>query len=130
MRGERRFGPSFYGDILGDYDASLVVCCSSNLLYDPTALAERGVAVEVLAGGTQDGQLLAAGDRLLTLAQAAPGAIAVHGGGGWEEGVLLSACLIRLHGFRAREALAWTRMAHPAGPVAAPGLEVYPAADI
>ena len=127
--GERRFSAGFYADILSDYDASLVVCCAGDLPYPAAALTERGLAVEVLAGDGGSRQLLAVGDRLLTLAGAAPGAMAVHGGGGWEEGVLLAACLIRLHGFRAREALAWTRMTHPAGAVAEPRLALYPAAN-
>ena len=115
--GTRRFSPSYYADILSDFDVSVVLCCggaSASPPYDASALLERGVGVEVLAADVRSGRLLADTDRVLTLARAAPGAIALHGAGGWEEGLLLSAYLIRLHGFPAREALAWARMAHPA----------------
>ena len=118
--GTRRFSPSYYADILSDFDVSVVLCCcggtgsGSVLPYDASALEASGMGVEVISGGVQSGLLLAATDRVLTLARAAPGAIALHGAGAWEEGLLLSAYLIRLHGFTARQAIAWARMAHPA----------------
>jgi hypothetical protein len=115
--GTRRFSPSYYADILSDFDVSVVLCCggaSASPPYDASALLERGVGVEVLAADVRSGRLLADTDRVLTLARAAPGALALHGAGGWEEGLLLSACLIRLHRFPARQAMAWARMAHPA----------------
>ena len=123
--GARRFSAAYYGDILADFDVTVAVCCAGadgDLPYDPAAL---GVAVEVLAADAREGCLLAASDRLLTLARAAPGALALHGTGAWEEGLLLSTYLIRLHGFPAREALAWVRMAHPSRPVAAPVLALH-----
>jgi hypothetical protein len=113
----RRFSPSYYADILSDFDVSVVLSCGGDgpgLPYDAAAFAARGVGVEALAANARSGRLLAAADRLLTLARDAPGAIALHGAGAWEEGLLLTACLIRLHGFPARPALAWARMAHPA----------------
>jgi hypothetical protein len=115
--GTRRFSPLYYADILSDFDVSVVLCCGgvgSDPPYDASALEGCGMGVEVIAAGVQSGQLLAATDRVLTLARAAPGAIALHGAGGWEEGLLLTAYLIRLHGFSARQAIAWARMAHPA----------------
>ncbi len=117
--GTRRFSPSYYADILSDFDVSVVLCCGgagSDPPYDASVLEARGIGVEVISADARSGRLLAATDRVLTLARAAPGAIALHGAGGWEEGLLLSACLIRLHGFSAREAIAWARMAHPAAP--------------
>ncbi len=113
----RYFSPSYYADILSDFDVSVVLCCcgaGSNLPYDASALKARGIGVEVLAADVQSGRLLAATDRVLTLARAAPGAIALHGAGSGEEGLLISAYLIRLHGFLPRQAIAWARMTHPA----------------
>jgi hypothetical protein len=124
--GARRFGPSYYADILPDFDVSVVLRCGAagaGAPYDASALEARGMGVEALAADARSGRLLAATDRVLTLARAAPGAIALHGAGGWEEGLLLSACLIRLHGFPARQAVAWARMAHPAAHPA-PGFRV------
>jgi hypothetical protein len=121
--GTRRFSPSYYADILPDFNVSVVLCCGgacSDPPYDASALAASGMGVEALAADAQSGRLLAATDRVLTLARAAPGAIALHGAGGGEEDLLLSAYLIRLHGFPARQAIAWVRMAHPAAHSAPP----------
>ena len=131
--GARRFSPSYYAEVLGDFDVSVAVCCcgadAGEVPYDAGALEERGVAVEALCADARSGRLLGSVDRLLTLARAAPGAVALHGGGGWEEGLLLSACLIRLFGFSARGAIAWARMAHPPAPVAGPRLALHSAFD-
>jgi hypothetical protein len=123
--GTRRFSPSYYADILSDFDVAVVLCCArtgGDISYDPAAL---GVAAEVLTADARSGRLLAAGDRMLTLARAVPGAIALHGTGGWEEGLLLSTYLIRLYSFPARQALAWARMTHPPARVAAPRFVVH-----
>ena len=129
--GTRRFSPSYYADILSDFDVSVVLCCGvagSDPPYDASALEASGMGVEALAADAQSGRLLAATDRVLTLARAAPGAIALHGAGGWEEGLLLSAYLIRMHGFSARHAIAWARITHPPAPVPAPRLILHHAA--
>ena len=90
--------------------------------YDDSAFSERGMAVERLAvsrgdGVLPSGVLLRDVDRFLTLARLAPGAIAIHGDDGPGLGcggeLLVSSLLIKRHGFDARSALAWTRMAHP-----------------
>ncbi len=83
--GARRFSPAYFADILRDFDVSMALCCAGAghvASYDPAALQERGIAVETLPVEARSGHLLAAGDRLLTLARAAPGAIALHGAGG------------------------------------------------
>jgi hypothetical protein len=126
--GARRFSPSYYADVLGDFDVAVAVSCAgagSAASYDAAAMEDRGIAVEVLAADARSGRLLASVDRVLTLARAAPGAMALHGAGGWEEGLLLSAYLIRMHGFSARHAIAWARMTHPRAPVPAPRLALH-----
>jgi hypothetical protein len=129
--GARRFSPAYFAHILHDFDVSVALCCAGAgqvASYNPAALQERGVAVETLPVEARSGHLLAAGDRLLTLARAAPGAIALHGVGGWEEGLLLTTYLVRLHSFPARQALAWARITHPPAPVAPPRLALHSAA--
>jgi hypothetical protein len=126
--GARRFSAAYYAEILSDFDVAVVVCCAGpngDLPYDPAALATHGAAVEVLRADLRCRGLLASIDRLVTLARTAPGAVALQGLGAWEEGLLLSACLIRLHGFSAREALAWARMAHPPDRPTQPVLELH-----
>ncbi len=127
--GSRQFSPSYFAEILSDFKVDIVLCCG-DIAYDPAALAERGIATEALTADARSGRLLAAGDRMLALARAVPGAIALHGAGGWEEGLLLSTYLIRLHSFPAREALAWVRMTHPPVRVAAPRFVVHPTAPL
>ena len=61
------------------------------------------------------GVLYSALDRLLALARAAPGAVAVHCGAGrdwpaWSLDTLAAAFLIRRFGFSGAEAAAWVRM--------------------
>ncbi len=129
--GVRRFSPSYFGSILADFGVSVALCCAgpgADLPYDPAVFATYGVAAEVIPAEARSGRLLAAGDRLITLARAAPGAIALHGSGEWEEGLLLSAYLIRLHRFPARHALAWAHICHHPAPPAAPVLAFHPAA--
>jgi hypothetical protein len=110
----RQFSASYYAEVLGDFDVSVVVNCGRpGTGYDADPLEAAGVSVEVVSTNGYGGGRLRAVDRLLTLAWAAPGAVAVHGSGAGEEEVLLAAYLIRLHGFEAQEAVAWVRMAHP-----------------
>jgi hypothetical protein len=126
--GARRFSPAYFADILRDFDVSVVLGCAGAgpvVSYDPAGLKEHGVVMEALPVEACSGHLLAAGDRLLTLARAAPGAIALHGVGGWEEGLLLAIYLVRLHSFPARQALAWARITHPPAAVAPPRLVLH-----
>jgi hypothetical protein len=116
--GKRHFGPDYYADVLGDFDVQLVVRCDASVAYDD-AFTSRGLAVERLGGDLelQPQRLLQEVDRFLTLARLVPGMIGIHGedvglGGGGE--MLLSSLLIKRHGFRARSALAWLRITHPA----------------
>ena len=98
-----------------------MVRCDASAPYDPAgaAFASRGMAVERLGWDLErrPERLLQEADRFLTLARLAPGAIAMHGpGAGLGRGgeVLAAALLVKRHGFRARAALAWLRITHPA----------------
>ena len=47
--GTRRFSPSYYADILSDFDVSVVLCCGGAgpvPPYDSSALEARGIGVE------------------------------------------------------------------------------------
>ena len=105
-----------------DYEDSEFEDGVASTSCDDSGFERRGMAVERLVigrgGGIQpSGALLRDVDRFLTLARLAPGAIAIHGDGGPGLGcggeLLVSSLLIKRHGFDARSALAWTRMAHP-----------------
>ena len=103
-------------------DSDEETAAGARAAYDDSPFVDRGMAVEQLAisrgdGALSSGALLRDVDRFLTLARLAPGAIAIHGSDGPALGcggeLLVSSLLIKQHGFDARSALAWTRMAHP-----------------
>ena len=113
--GSRRFGPVFYADIFSELGVDVVVRAGA-CNYGAAAFQARGIGVEDLLLDAAP-PTLAQIDRFLSLARQAPGAIAVHGGPGGlgAAGTLIAVWLISAHRFRAAEALAWVRMAHPAG---------------
>jgi hypothetical protein len=119
--GRRSFSPAYYADVLSDFDVKLVVRCGQPS-YDAAPFLNHGIAVEEMPDASTDAapaSLLRSIDRFLTLAQLAPGAIAVHCdeyGLGQVE-VLIAAYLIRRCGFPALSAVAWLRMLHPAAHV-------------
>ena len=117
---ERRFSAAYYALVFGDFDVRVVVRVTDEdgaAPYDAGAFAEHGIAVVDLPLGGGGVPTLAQIDRFLTLARQAPGAVAVHGGGGGlgAAGTLIAAHLIGAHRFQAAEAVAWVRMVHPAG---------------
>jgi hypothetical protein len=122
-RGESGAGDAWvFEDGSDDEEAAGRQVAAASSGYDESAFAGRGMAVERLGvsrydDGLPSGALLRDVDRFLTLARLAPGAIAIHGDdgpalGSWGE-LLVSSLLIKRHGFDARSALAWARMAHP-----------------
>jgi hypothetical protein len=113
--GVRRFSAAFYADIFADMGVDVVVRGSYSS-YDAAAFTGRGIGVEDLPT-RGDAPSLGQIDRFLQLARKAPGMVAVHGGAGGlgSAAVLVAVWLMSAHGFRAAEALAWVRMAHPAG---------------
>jgi hypothetical protein len=133
-RAARRFGAGFCASLLADLGATSAACLGRASPAAARALAARGVAPLDLhlaapaprAGGgapapaaaAAGGLLLRALDRLLTLARAAPGAVAVHcGAGGGAEwpaawlATLAAAFLISRFGFSGPEAAAWVHLA-------------------
>jgi hypothetical protein len=115
--GRRSFSPAYYADVLSDFDVKLVLCYGQPS-YDAAPFLNHGIAVEEMPDASTDAapaSLLRRIDRFLTLAQLAPGAIAIHcdeyGLGPAE--VLVSTYLVRRCGFPSSAALAWARMVHP-----------------
>ena len=126
-RTARRFSPGFYASLLADLGVSAVACLGSSSPATAHALNARGIAAMDLApdGGSATSESSGGGlaavvlalDRLLALAAATPGAIAVHSGAGgeWPEavGTLAAAFLIRRFGFSGAAAVAWLHMVAP-----------------
>ena len=116
----RRFSASFIADLLADLGAVAAVCLGSTP-GPPGALDAAMAASGIEAQADLDldparPAFLHALDRLRTLAGAAPGAVAVHGGGGdWSraEAHVVAAHLVGRHGFCAGAAGAWLALACP-----------------
>jgi hypothetical protein len=114
--GSRSFSPNFYADLFQELNVSVAVClgkCS----FDASTFSDYGVEVEELGVGSDDEvlQTLRAMDRLLTLTRAAPGTIALHGGGSARLlGAFVAACLSTCHRFDGAAAVAWIAMTCPA----------------
>ena len=117
---ERRFSAAYLADVLTDFDVSVVVCLGECSGGAAAAFEERGLDVHDLKLDPRRPSMLQAMDRLLALARAAPGAVAVFCGGEagaeWPAhvGALGAAYLMRDLGFEAGAADAWVRMACPA----------------
>jgi hypothetical protein len=113
--GERRFSPAFYADLFTDFDVVLVICLEE-CDYDRGPFAAAGVGVEELCLRPDTPNMLRAADRFFCLLEAAPGAVALHGGrsGLSYAGTLVSAHMMSRLAFGAGDAAAWLRMACPA----------------
>ena len=115
----RRFSAAYYAELFTfeELNVSVVACLGQGSAAAAAAFAARGMdAVDLGLAG--DGSSLLRGlDRLLALSRAAPGAVAVHSGDGfeWPEyvGTLVAAFLISREGFDEGSAWAWLRMVSP-----------------
>jgi hypothetical protein len=121
--GVRHFSPAYYADLFAFLGVTLVVRAAP-CDYDACPFAARGIAVEDLAAAAPPaacsaGSLLRTADRLLTLAGATDGLIAIHGGASGAGRALgpaaaaLASYLVSQHGFPAKAAVAWLRIAAP-----------------
>ena len=111
--GVRLFSPCYYADILRERGVSTVVRLNRPC-YDAAAFTSRGFEHFDLpfddCAAPPDGVVAA----FLRIADAAPGAVAVHCGDGLgRTGTLIALHLMRSHGFAAREAVGWLRIARP-----------------
>ena len=123
----RGFSAGFYASLLADLGVSAAACLTRTSAASARAFAARGVDpadLRFLAPARAPpgpGALLPALDRLLSLARAVPGGVAVHCGSvraGWPGpgsplGVMAAAFLISRCGFSGAEAAAWVHMVAP-----------------
>ena len=114
----RRFSPSFYADLFSEFNVVLVICLEE-CDYDRAPFTASGMGVEELCLRPDTPDILRAADRFLCLLEAAPGAVAIHSGGGGGAGLRYAGTLVSAHmmsrlGFGAGDAAAWLRMACPA----------------
>ena len=112
----RRFGAAFLAELLAELGVSAVVCLGQTGRRDAAAFRRCGLDVHDLGLDPRRPALLGAMDRLLALARAAPGAVAVCGWGGDYEGqerlrALGAAWLMTECGFGSGAAEAWVGMA-------------------
>jgi hypothetical protein len=120
--GVRDFSPAYYADLFASFGVTLVVRAAPSD-YDPCPFTARGIAVEDIATPScatpadAAGSLLRTADRLRTLARATDGLIAIHGDSSGDGGHLgpaaaaLASYLVSQHGFPAKAAVAWLRIA-------------------
>ena len=114
----RRFSASYYAALFEEeLNVSVVACLGQGSACAAAAFAERGIEAMDL-GLAEDGSSMLRGlDQLLAVSRAAPGAVAVHSGHGFEwpayVGTLVTAFLISRAGFEEGSARAWLRMVSP-----------------
>jgi hypothetical protein len=113
----RHFSAAFYADLFEDLGVSTVVCLGCSDAAASSAFAARGIELVDLALAQDGSSLLRCFDRLLSVAAATSGAVAVHSGDGfkWPEyiGTLVAAYLISRLGFEEGAARAWIRLIGP-----------------
>jgi hypothetical protein len=119
-RTARRFAPGFAAALLRDLGVSAVLCLGRGSAATAAAMARHGIATEDLGLAGDGSSLLRGLDALLSLAAGAPGAVAVHAGGGagvreWPEyvGTLMQEALMSRAGLGEAAAGAWLRLACP-----------------
>ena len=115
----RVFSPSFYVEPFLDMGVGTVIRLNS-LAYDPTPFQSAGIRCIHIDLGEDSLPSPAALLAFLDAAAAADGAVAVHCTEGLgRTGTLIAAHLMAAHGFSAREAIGWLRVARPGSVVGA-----------
>ena len=116
----RRFSAAFLAALLSELDVSAVVCLGRTCDADAAAFQARGLDVHDLGIDPRRPAVLRVMDRLLSIARAAPGAVAVFGGGcgGGEVAPeyvwsIAASWLTMDFGFDSAAAAAWVRMVRP-----------------
>jgi hypothetical protein len=110
---DRAFSPEYYTSILQKQAVQVVIRLDTPE-YNETAFNEAGIAVADLA--FKDSEIPPADvvGKFLAIAEAVPGAIAVHCGDGlWRAGTLIAMYMMKHHAFTAREAVGWLEIVRP-----------------
>ena len=111
----RRFSAAFFADLFAELGVDVAVCLHA-CAYDRAAFLAQAIEVEDLDTDPASPHMLRAIDRVLAVADAAPGLIALQSGsdGPGHVGALVLSYLTSRLGFDAESAVAWVRMVHPA----------------
>ena len=111
--GSRVFCPAHYADILRQYDVQVVVRLNEPQ-YGAEEFEREGLAVADLPVDTCAVPPATVVAKFLAIAEAVPGAVAVHCAAGLgRTGTLIALYMMKHHGFTAREAMGWLRIVRP-----------------
>ena len=109
----REFSPQHYAPILEQFDVQVVVRCNPSQ-YDRRGFEDAGIVVVDLPfedGGVPPVDIVA---KFLAIAEAVPGAVAVHCASGLGcAATLIALYMMKHHGFTARQAIGWLRIVRP-----------------
>ena len=109
----RDFSPAHYADILQQFDVQAVVRLNAPQ-YDSRAFADAGIALADLFFEDCTTPPVDIAAKFLAIAEALPGALAVHCHAGLgRTGTLIALYMMKHHGFTAREAMGWLRIVRP-----------------
>ena len=109
----REFSPAHYAPILQQFDVQAVVRLNAPQ-YDRRGFEAAGIAVADLCFEDCTAPPVDVVAKFLALAEALPGALAVHCKAGLgRTGTLIALYMIKHHGFTAREAMGWLRIVRP-----------------
>ena len=109
----RVFSPAHYAEILQQFDVQAVVRLNAPQ-YDKQDFVSAGIAVADLFFEDCTSPPVDVVAKFLALAEALPGALAVHCKAGLgRTGTLIALYMMKHHGFSAREAMGWLRIVRP-----------------
>ena len=111
--GHREFSPAHYVHILHQFDVQVVVRLNEPL-YSRDEFLRGGIAVADLFFEDCTSPPVDIAAKFLAIAEAVPGALAVHCKAGLgRTGTLIALYMMKHHDFSAREAIAWLRIVRP-----------------